>query len=175
MRYCIVFTICDQPNYCIIHEWLDKTDIPIILVLNRNDEILQIDLKKYGKRLETLYYDEDSESYLLKQIHTKGYHEMYAMNYVYHHSQSIIKESDYIIKINNDIFIEDFNDLCTRINKDTYFILGDDVVGCKKIFFTYLFHLIYYDPEDHVKEIYQKRMHRFSDHHTICWNTIRGV
>ena len=185
MKYCIILTTtvnCQENIYCMkmrnpeirkkiyvkaIKQWLEKTQIPIIVVENSGYLYPEIDRNKYDEnRLEIITFHEENEpdAVNLKNNTSKGYHEMYSIIYAYRNSKKIIDNVDFIIKITGRYFISDFEKTCDNfLKKGIYFIQQSnenncEIIGCHKHVFGYLFDLDYHDPQDYVEMIYKKRM-----------------
>lgn len=183
MKYCIILTTtinCQENIACMkmknpeirkkiylkaIKQWLEKTQIPIIIIENSGYTYPELDRDKYDEnRLEIITFNESQEEGGLQDNTSKGYHEMYSIRYAYYHSKKIINNVDFIIKITGRYFIADFEKTCDNFLKPgIYFIQQSnenncEIIGCHKHLFGYLFDLNYQDPHDYVEMIYKKRI-----------------
>jgi hypothetical protein len=133
-----------------IHQWLNKTNMNIVLVENSGytfDELNEEKIK-YKDRFEIISFDEktlESAKYL-NTPGSKGPHEMFAINYAYQHSH-LLKSANFIIKITGRYFIPELEEYLSRYNLNMYNCLTQndrgrcEMVGSHKRYFNHIFNV----------------------------------
>lgn len=137
-----------------IRNWLLNTNFNIVIVENSGylfDEINEL-YKKNHDRMEIVSFKENdiSGSEHLKKNSSKGYSEIFAIQYAYHNSK-LLQSSEFIIKITGRYFIPNLYEYLLNVNLNNYKILCQctsinnstrcEMIGCKKDYFYKIFDL----------------------------------
>jgi len=108
-----------------INQWLLKTNLNIVVVENSGysfDELANyIDFYKYRFQVITFRQENDGR----KLLTSKGGSEISSIHYAYHNS-SIIKSSQFIIKLTGRYFIDELEDYLSNYNLNNYDTLSQN-------------------------------------------------
>ena len=156
-----------------VRQWLNKTNLNIILVENSGYtfEELNLEKEKFKNRFEVITFDEskeDSAKYL-EDLPSKGASEIYQINYAFYNSKLIAQtNTNFIIKITARFFIPELENYLKKINLNSFQALCQhnrnrcEMVGSHIYSFRYIFHteLINKNGEfdGHVENIYKERI-----------------
>jgi hypothetical protein len=167
-----------------IKQWLDKTNLKIVLVENSGYEYPDLDeyIEKYKERFEIISFKENEvddeifdsvgaqavrlpEDYLYT---SKGTSEMFAIYYAYLNSK-LIKASEFIIKVTCRYFIKDLESFLLKSNIDNYLALRQncpdncEIVGANINSFGEIFMPAHFRNSDgkwhhHIESVYKDRI-----------------
>lgn len=150
-----------------IKKWLYETDLNIVLVENSgyNFEELNIEKENFKSRFEIISFDEKKipeAEYLQVYRYGKGRHEIFSINYAYKFS-SLLKMSNFIIKITGRFYIPEFESFLSGYNLDNYDCLVQnndsrcEIVGShiKNFFEIFNSSDIF---SEHIEEVFVRRM-----------------
>lgn len=129
----------------VMDEWLRNTGMLVVVAVGRGYEERETD------RLEVMV--------------SCDHHD--ATDYVWRHSR-LVRGADYVIRVNEPVFIPGLEEaLMKNLTDEIYFVEFQDVVGCMRIFGSYLFDPLIDATRETLMDVYRKRMRRFSPHHTL--------
>jgi hypothetical protein len=174
-----------------INKWLNNTNFNIILVENSGYNFNEINHLKiqYKDRFEVFSFKERElkNTRYLRNLSSKGAHEIFAINYAFYQSK-LIHSSNFIIKITGRYFIPTLENYLSKYNLDDYDCLTQndrdrcEMVGCHYVNFPYMFNIYLIDDDNkydsHIENIWKLRSSNY-DKVLVCNNfhiekTIRG-
>jgi len=136
-----------------VRQWLFNTKFNIILVENSgyNYDELNSEKQQYKNRFEVITFKEEQlkQATYLKNEHSKGAHEVFAIYYAFCNSK-IIHSSNFIIKITGRFYIPDLEKYLSRYHLDDYDCLTQynkdrcEMVGCHYANFSYIFNIYFF-------------------------------
>jgi len=149
-----------------IRQWL-KTNFHIIVVENSGYTFpgLTNEKIKYRDRFEVITLNASDEPPYLRNSISKGASELFSIHYAFIKS-SIIKQSNFIIKVTARYFIPDLENYLKRYDLDTYDCLTQnnrdrcEMVGCHYNFFSTIFNIYLFDIKGyngHIEDLWKLR------------------
>jgi hypothetical protein len=106
-----------------IREWLYKTNFNIVVVENSGYMFNELDKEKiiFKNRFECITFNESTlyAANIVKNLSSKGKHELFAINYAFSCS-SMLQSSSFIIKITGRFYIPDFEKYINNYNLNEY-------------------------------------------------------
>jgi hypothetical protein len=164
-----------------VRQWLNKTNLNIILVENSGYtfEELNLEKEKFKHRFQVITFDESKEetAKYLENIPSKGASEIYQINYAFYNSKLILEtNTNFVIKITARFFIPELENYLKKINLNSFQALCQnnrkrcEMVGSHIYSFRYIFHTQLINKKGnydyHVENIYKERINN-------CKNVIR--
>jgi len=163
-----------------IYQWLTKTNFNIILVENSGYPFNEINNLKiqYINRFEVISFKENElkNTRYLRNLSSKGAHEIFAINYAFNQSK-LIHTSNFIIKITGRYFIPTLEKYLSKYNLDDYDCLTQndrdrcEIIGCHYVNFSYIFNIYLINDDnnydEHIENIWKLRTSKY-DKVLVC-------
>jgi len=153
-----------------ILDWLNKTKFNIVLVENSGYDFNELDEYKikFKDRFEVITFDETKldEAKFLQNNHSKGRHEIFAINYAFNNSK-ILNLSNFIIKITARFYIPEFEEYLNNYDLNNYDCLVQndrdrcEVVGSHFKYFSHIFNM--HIDEDYIENVWKKRTSEYKN------------
>ena len=106
-----------------ILQWLNNTQLNIVLVENSGYNFIELDKEKekFKDRFEVIVFDDSKlpETLFMRNTPSKGRHEIFAINYAFNHS-NLLKTSNFIIKVTGRFFIPEFEEYLKNYDLNNY-------------------------------------------------------
>ena len=152
-----------------IRQWLEKTNLPIIVVENSGDNFEELceEKEKYKSRFEVISYVESQveEAKYLANNESKGLCELFSINYAVRCSKIINERIPYfVIKITGRYFIPELEDYLKTIDLSQFDAMRQansnrcELVGSSSSNFPNIFKTLEFDGIGHVEDIYKIRI-----------------
>jgi hypothetical protein len=178
-----------------IKQWLDKTNLKIVLVENSGYTYPDLDdyVEKYKDRFEIISFkeeeldDETFDSVGAQAVRlpndylytSKGTSEMFAIFHAHDKLSKLTKTADFIIKVTCRYFVPEFETFLSKVNIDDYLVLRQnspdncEIVGVNVNHFSDIFMPAHFRNSDgkwhhHIENVYKDRiLTKFSEDKTL--------